>query len=298
MQPVYTAPPPTQSPPTGTGSNVESRLGVPSHRNIGLLPTTGCGPITTNKLAYGEKAILGEFPWMARLRYRTPAGLNYLCGASIISQRYILTAAHCVAKLPAGYSLYSVVVGEQNTETDPDCEDDFCNNDRREVFFEDFIVHESYDRPRFSNDIAIIRLSEDLSFASDYVKPVCLPITSDRLNYNVAKLIVAGWGTTENQTQATDLLKAPLTVVPISDCRTALKLNTATDDQICAKGKGMTDSCKGDSGGPLMFPFERYIQFGVVSAGAKGCGELSESKPGIYVRVQNYMKWILDNMRN
>lgn len=41
----------------------------------------------------------------------------------------------------------------------------------------------------------------------------------------------------------------------------------------------------------------RYVQFGIVSAGASGCGALADSKPGIYVRVQRYMNWILDNIR-
>lgn len=40
----------------------------------------------------------------------------------------------------------------------------------------------------------------------------------------------------------------------------------------------------------------KYVQWGVVSVGAPGCGVLAESKPGIYVRVQKYMNWILDNM--
>lgn len=59
----------------------------------------------------------------------------------------------------------------------------------------------------------------------------------------------------------------------------------------------------GDSGGPLVFPTRvansaRYVQHGIVSLGAKGCGVLPDSKPGIYVRVQKYMNWILDNMRD
>lgn len=59
----------------------------------------------------------------------------------------------------------------------------------------------------------------------------------------------------------------------------------------------------GDSGGPLVFPTRvghavRYVQHGIVSLGARGCGVLADSKPGIYVRVQNYMNWILDKMRD
>lgn len=42
----------------------------------------------------------------------------------------------------------------------------------------------------------------------------------------------------------------------------------------------------------------RYVQYGIVSAGAPGCGVLSDTKPGIYVRVTQYMNWILDNIRD
>lgn len=68
--------------------------------------------------------------------------------------------------------------------------------------------------------------------------------------------------------------------------------------QLCAGGDTRTDSCEGDSGGPLQFPAvlgqSKYVQFGIVSYGAKGCGDTSV--PGIYCRVSSYMEWILDNM--
>lgn len=44
---------------------------IAQHRNINLLPSTDCGPISTNHTAGEEKARLGEFPWMALLRYQT-----------------------------------------------------------------------------------------------------------------------------------------------------------------------------------------------------------------------------------
>lgn len=180
--------------------------------------------------------------------------------------------------------------------------DGVCNPARKEFFFDRVISHESYNTPRYANDIALIRLSQDISFAEDYIKPVCLPITTTLVNQNVKNLILAGWGTTEKQVTSPELLKARLSVVPLDDCRAAHRRVTLDDKQICVKGSGNVDSCKGDSGGPLMFPNHlngsgRYVQFGIVSAGAPGCGESDESKPGIYVKVQRYMNWILDKMQ-
>lgn len=171
-------------------------------------------------------------------------GLRYLCGASIISSRYILTAAHCVSKLRSGYRLYSVIVGEQNTGTDPDCLEGVCNNERQEILVDQVIPHATYDTPRFANDIALIRLTQEIAFSGDYVKPVCLPTTDDLVNRTFGYLVVSGWGTTEDNSPSVELLKARLNVVPIQDCRTAHRQNQLTDDQVCAKGKGIVDTCK------------------------------------------------------
>lgn len=155
-----------------------------------------------------------------------------------------MTAAHCVTKLPSGYSLYSVIVGEQDTGTHPDCMDGVCNSDRQEIFFDQVVTHSSYDKPRFANDIALIRLSQDINFASEYVKPVCLPITQTLVNQQFQYMIVSGWGMTEAQSPSQDLLRARVNVVPINDCRVAHRQNQLTDDQVCAKGKDIVDTCK------------------------------------------------------
>lgn len=212
-----------------------------------------------------------------------------------------MTAAHCVSRLPSTTSFYSIVLGEHNTATDPDCQDGLCSPSTREVFFDRVIAHPSYNTPRFANDIAVVRLSEDLTFNEDHIKPVCLPITWTLQTQSLKSLVVAGWGTTETQAPSQELLKARLSVASLDECRDVHRTVQFSDNQICAKGPGIVDTCKGDSGGPLFFPFSlngtKYIQFGIVSAGAPGCGA-GDSKPGIYVRVQNYVHWILDNLEN
>lgn len=105
------------------------------------------------------------------------------------------------------------------------------------------IPHPSYNDPRYANDIALLRLSSDIDFG-EYVKPVCLPVTSVLLTKVVPFLIISGWGTTENNTASQDLLKGRVNVVPISDCRVAHRQNQLTDDQLCAKGKGIIDTCR------------------------------------------------------
>lgn len=149
-----------------------------------------------------------------------------------------------MSRLASGYELYSVIVGEHNTETHPDCQDEVCNNDRREYFVEQVVSHERYNMPRYANDIGLIRVSQDINFDSDFVKPTCLPITNALVSRAVQNLIVSGWGTTETNAPSTELLRARLTVVPINDCKVALRQNQLTDDQLCAKGKGTIDTCQ------------------------------------------------------
>lgn len=135
------------------------------------------------------------------------------------------------------------MVGEHNTKEDPDCQDGICNRERKEIFIEEQIHHESYNTPRYANDIGLLRLATDIDFSGEYVKPICLPMTNALVRQNFSYLIVSGWGTTENQTASTELLKARLDVLPIEDCRTALLNRVFNDDQVCAKGNGIVDTC-------------------------------------------------------
>lgn len=54
-----------------------------------------CGKKANTKLSGGEITKIGEFPWIVLLKYET-FGRPFLCGGSLISDRFVLTAAHCV----------------------------------------------------------------------------------------------------------------------------------------------------------------------------------------------------------
>lgn len=74
---------------------------VADHANLRLLPLDDCGPLMTQKISSGNATELFEFPWMVQLAYvdvRT-GRRAFRCSGSLISARYVLTAAHCVTQL-------------------------------------------------------------------------------------------------------------------------------------------------------------------------------------------------------
>lgn len=88
------------------------------------------------------------------------------------------------------------------------------------------------------------------------------------------------------------LLKVSVLIHPDARCG-----NNHQKKIICAGGGGK-DSCKGDSGGPLMYMDEynatyRMVQYGIVSQGSSSCS----TNPGIYTDVRKYVRWILDKIK-
>lgn len=281
-----------------------------THPNLSLLPRD-CGMTVADRLAYGNVTKVFEYPWMAVLRYDYNGVITDGCGGSVINKRYILTAAHCV-KTRSTMPLHSVVLGEHTKNQDMDCNiyhDKFgkeierdCADPVEEFGIESFIVHTNYNRPKYSNDIALVRLNKDVVM-KDHIRPICLPVTSTLQKTAFDKYIVTGWGTTEEKKGSNMLLQANLPFVNLAECQRKMSENRLniqlSEKQLCAGGINKVDTCKGDSGGPLGFSATyngaRFMQFGIVSLGVDSCGE--KSVPGIYCRVAAYMDWILDNMK-
>ncbi|XP_044757284.1 phenoloxidase-activating factor 1-like [Coccinella septempunctata] len=277
-------------------------------RNRDLLPNrTVCGRQSPDKILGGQSTSPDEFPWMALLQYRKKNGDSpFSCGGSLISSRYVLTAAHCVTGkiLSAVGKLYSVRLGEWDTETDRDCQTVYnfqsCNDPPVDVEVERAFAHSGYSDTNVNryNDIALVRLKENVEF-SNFIKPICLPSSSDRSRLG-DELYVAGWGRTENSGHSAKKLKLKVPIASTDKCLAKFRSAgvSLSDKQICAGGQAGKDSCSGDSGGPLMRTFSTdgaqwYVE-GVVSFGAS-CGR--EGWPGIYTRVSEYVDWIKESVK-
>ncbi|KAJ8971013.1 hypothetical protein NQ314_000932, partial [Rhamnusium bicolor] len=128
----------------------------------------------------GVDAEVGEFPHMAALGYETDEGLGWDCSASVISNRYLLTAAHCILNIKRLVPTKVRLGVTKLNETDP--QDYAINN---------ITVNSGYNTSTKHHDIALIKVDKEIKF-SDRVYPACLYFDND----DPQGLIVTGWGKT------------------------------------------------------------------------------------------------------
>ncbi|XP_077300204.1 CLIP domain-containing serine protease HP8-like isoform X2 [Arctopsyche grandis] len=300
--------PVTQAPrPNNQQEYREPPPDVTRHPNLSMLPTN-CGPLEDDRILGGNKTGVFDFPWMALLAYNTARGMSFRCGGTIINERYILTAAHCITNL-RGLTLAGVRVGEHDIRNETDCEGEAdaldCAPPPQDFTIEEILPHPSYSPVRLQDDIGLLRLSAPIDFNSENSKPVCLPSSEALRNMRLegTTIVVTGWGATETGTSSPELLRVNLPVLTNTRCGEIHNRSVAAGigfKQVCAGGIQGVDSCGGDSGGPLMSPGEvggvqRFVQHGIVSFGPKRCG--TANLPGVYTRVAYYMDWLLDQLK-
>ncbi|XP_074600307.1 polycomb protein SCMH1-like isoform X1 [Brevipalpus obovatus] len=252
------------------------------------------------KIFGGDPTYPGEFPWDVAIFNRQSDGrANHECGGSIVSDRFILTAAHCFEDRQA--SNYLIGVGHH----------ELMRTEKYEL--EEVIVHPSYEHTQFYNDIALIKLKKRLKFG-ELVRPVCLP-PANHIPNPQDTLVISGWGFTEyNGPRSKTLLKATLNVIPRKECNQSYSTlgsprirKGITDHFLCAgTPDGKKDACQSDSGGPLVhqlgqeYPKElakswagKFVQVGIVSFGHK-CAV--RGFPGVYTNLVNYVDWIAETI--
>ncbi|XP_017144468.1 melanization protease 1 [Drosophila miranda] len=302
QQPVWgNQNPRPQQPPTPARVPTSSLLPQPPN----------CGENFGDRVVGGVETGKKEFPWMVLIEYTKPGNVKgHHCGGSLINNRYVITAAHCVSAIPSDWQLSGVRLGEWDTSTNPDCTTE--KNGRRDCNegYVDNPVVERIPHPQYPgnardqlHDIALLRLRDPVVY-TEHISPVCLPSLASQRDaiFLGRKMVVAGWGRTETNFTSNRKLKAEVDPVPLSDCnnRYASQRRTVTSNQICAGGVEGVDSCRGDSGGPLLLEdytegYSNYYITGVVSYGPTPCG--LKGWPGVYTRVAAYLDFIENNVR-
>ncbi|XP_015261969.1 PREDICTED: suppressor of tumorigenicity 14 protein-like, partial [Gekko japonicus] len=240
-----------------------------------------------SRIVGGTDCEAGEWPWQVSLHTGRE---GHTCGASLISQKWLVSAAHCF-KDPHATSLaepksWTAFLGllDQRDRGNPSVQKRGLKRIIVNPYFNDF----TYDY-----DIAVVELDSPVTFTK-YVQPICLPDASRE--FPAGKVLhVTGWGATaEEGSGALILQKAEIRVINQTICKPLLT-SPLTPRMICVGVlEGGIDACQGDSGGPLtsIEANNKMYLAGVVSWG-EGCAR--RNKPGAYTRVSLFRDWVREN---
>ncbi|XP_029297936.1 coagulation factor IXa [Cottoperca gobio] len=233
------------------------------------------------RIVGGTVVIPGEIPWQVALIER-PSGLLY-CGGSILSERWVITAAHCLVETQRSFFIR---VGEHDSYISEGTE-------------QDHEVLEQYIHPRYNHsvslynhDIALLYLKSPITFSTT-VRPICIgPMAfTEALVKKSSPATVSGWGKTLFLGLTPETLhKVKVPFIDRTECKRSSSARI-TPVMFCAgyydEGK---DACQGDSGGPHTNSIHHtWFLTGIVSWGEE-CAK--EGKYGVYTRMSLYYRWI------
>ncbi|KAM3616380.1 uncharacterized protein V6R79_017020 [Siganus canaliculatus] len=242
------------------------------------LTCSDCGEVTSlDRIVGGDDADIKDWPWQVSLQQSG----QHVCGGSLVSSRWVVTAAHCFASDKKELSRWRVVSGQTYLGSAGG-----SSVDR-------IIKNGDYDAARNDYDIALMRLSSPIS-VGEARKPVCLPPKAIGLP-SQATMTVTGWGyLEENGNVSPSLQKAVIPLIDHAKCTSPVVYGSSVTPRMICAGflEGKVDACQGDSGGPLVYHSPQSSQWHLVGVVSWGVGCAREGRPGVYCNVEEMLNWI------
>jgi secreted trypsin-like serine protease len=239
----------------------------------------------------GEEAAEGEFPFMAAIyRAQLDGNLTQFCAGTLLGPHWVLTAAHCfydsVGRPDVFAEQLTVVLGRANLGESP-------LGQVRGVAR--IVAHPHFDAPSFDIDIALLELDAPVEIDGELTATVDLASEADEdaLAVPGQAAVATGWGDRGGANGASEaLLKVGLNVVSRAECRAFWGASTISENMLCAGDQRGSDTCFGDSGGPLLAPRPEggYAQVGITSFGTSVCGS---GAPAVFTRSSRFVGWIV-----
>ncbi|PNF38946.1 hypothetical protein B7P43_G07030 [Cryptotermes secundus] len=227
---------------------------------------------------------------MVALGYLENGHIDWRCGGSLISEYFVLTAAHCA---PRNNPPTIARLGDLNLK--------LTNDGAQPINYlvEEVIQHPQYKPPAKYNDVALLKLDRQVEF-SEFIRPACLHQTD---TFQINKTVATGWGRIDYAEKKSDvLLKVVLSIIDNRQCNGLYEMDGVTRElkdgivpsMMCAgELEGGKDTCQGDSGGPIQITRHNnqclYSIIGITSFG-KFCA--AKNAPGVYTRVSSFVPWI------
>ncbi|KAJ8716210.1 hypothetical protein PYW08_013495 [Mythimna loreyi] len=232
------------------------------------------------RIVGGEFSYIVYFPYQAGLLIDTQEG-TAICGGSLISQRWVLTAGHCWFDGETQAWNFKVVLGSTR----------LYGSDGLRLDTSNVLTHPSF-TPPITNDIAMVMLPRNIGYSST-IAPVALP-SGDETTYSFEGWygMASGYGFTSDDDNVENdrfLSYVYLPVVSRLNCYPFWDIDFSKN--ICASGVKGKSTCQGDSGGPIVVNNKnRRVLIGVVSFGSiSGC---QKGYPAVFTRVTTYLSWI------
>lgn len=264
-----------------------SRWSIPlSLSCTSLITASALATQVTPYIINGTNANQSDWPYITALVKKNQNAYDgQFCGGSFIGQRYILTAAHCVEDFAPDD--FDVIVGINNLNSE--------SSQGARISVNKVYVHPQFNASTLSNDIAVLELSRAVT--SNEATPVTLATSTTRNNTSDGSILtVAGWGSTTpeygNHTTPAQLQQVDVPLVNQTTCSNTFASVSSNPDSanFCAGtvDEGY-DSCRGDSGGPIIVK-SSGTQLGLVSFGKQRCGQ--QSTYGVYTNLSEYTGFI------
>ncbi|XP_072662710.1 enteropeptidase isoform X2 [Canis lupus baileyi] len=231
------------------------------------------------KIIGGNDAKEGAWPWVVSLYYNG----HLLCGASLISNNWLVSAAHCVYGRNLEPSKWKAILGlhMRSNMTSPQVVTRLIDQ---------IVINPHYNKRTKDSDIAVMHLDFKVNY-TDYIQPICLP-EENQVFPPGSLCSIAGWGRVIYQGPTANILQeANVPLLSNEKCQQQMPEYNITENMVCAGyEEGGIDSCQGDSGGPLMCQENnRWFLAGVTSFGYQ-CA--LPNRPGVYARVRRFTEWI------
>ncbi|KAM4846178.1 ovochymase-2 [Thomomys bottae] len=245
-----------------------------------------------SRIVGGSQVEKGSYPWQVSLKQRH----KHICGGTIISPQWVVTAAHCIAHRNIASTL-NVTAGEYDlNQTDP--------GEQTLAIAATFIHPQFSTRKPMEYDIALLKMAGTFQFGQ-FVGPMCLPEPGEKFKAGFT-CTTTGWGRlTEGGSLPQVLQEVNLTILPQKECTAALltlqKPITGKTFLCTGSPEGGRDACQGDSGGALMCRNKKgtWTLAGVTSWGL-GCGrnwrdneqKKKQGSPGIFTDLSKVLPWV------